>query len=158
MAWYQAGPSAAIAQPLGAERFEFADNVRDQLHAMWRSSSSAKQEMVACMGGEVRNEAWHITTVRPLVAGRADSLGIVATTSIEECGAPEWLGTVHTHVALRDGVHPYATFSGADRGVMSLWWQRWKTFGVFCLLYSDREAHCEADGVLMGGAGTQAQY
>jgi hypothetical protein len=53
---------------------------------------------------------------------------------------------VHTHVALRDGRFPYSLFSGADRGVMMLWWQRWRLAGIFCLLYSDEDVICEIEG------------
>jgi hypothetical protein len=53
---------------------------------------------------------------------------------------------VHTHVALYDGAHPYARFSGADRGVNRLWWRRWDAEGMFCVLYSPTDAYCEIDG------------
>jgi len=53
---------------------------------------------------------------------------------------------VHTHVALRDGRRPYSLFSGADRGVMMLWWRRWRMDGIFCLLYSGDEVICEIEG------------
>ena len=53
---------------------------------------------------------------------------------------------MHTHVALRDGRRPYSLFSGADRGVMMLWWQRWQVDGTFCLLYSENEVICEIEG------------
>ncbi|MBA3444523.1 MAG: hypothetical protein H0T58_06685 [Gemmatimonadales bacterium] len=33
---------------------------------------------------------------------------------------------------------------------MRLWYDRWHSDGVFCLVYSDRQAHCEADGVVGG--------
>ena len=55
-------------------------------------------------------------------------------------------GTVHTHVALRDGHLPYSLFSGADRGIMMLWWRRWREDGIFCLLYSAEEVICEIEG------------
>ena len=53
---------------------------------------------------------------------------------------------MHTHVALRDGLRPYSLFSGADRGVMMLWWHRWQVDGVFCLLYSENDVICEIEG------------
>jgi hypothetical protein len=49
-------------------------------------------------------------------------------------------------VALRDGRQPYSLFSGADRGIMMLWWRRWKVDGIFCLLYSAEEVICEIEG------------
>ena len=124
---------------------------------MWRTSTGAKQELVACLGGYVTDGVWYLSAVEPLAAA-ADSLGVSAGTSIAQCGPPRWLGTVHTHVALRDGVSPYPTFSGADRGVMQLWAQQWRRPGIFCVLYSDRDAHCVADRVLVAGPGTRLQY
>jgi hypothetical protein len=58
---------------------------------------------------------------------------------------PEWVGTVHTHIALHGGV-PYSTFSGADRGVNTLWWRRWSVDGTFCVLFTEQDAYCEVDG------------
>jgi hypothetical protein len=49
-------------------------------------------------------------------------------------------------VALYDGQRPYARFSGADRGVNRLWWWRWSSEGMFCVLYSATDAYCEIDG------------
>lgn len=66
--------------------------------------------------------------------------------SLEICGPPAWQGTVHTHIALYDGHRPYSTFSGADRGVMLSWGQRWRSQGTFCLLYAETSVHCELDG------------
>ena len=37
-----------------------------------------------------------------------------------------------------------------DRTAMRLWYDRWHSDGVFCLIYSSRDAHCEADGVVGG--------
>jgi len=34
--------------------------------------------------------------------------------------------------------------------VMRRWYTRLQTYGVFCLVYSARDAHCEADGVVGG--------
>ena len=80
----------------------------------------------------------------------ADSMGISATASIERCGPPEWDGTVHTHVALYTDDSPSRRFSGQDRIVMRMWYDRWHSDAVFCLVYSERSAHCEADGVVGG--------
>jgi hypothetical protein len=33
---------------------------------------------------------------------------------------------------------------------MRLWYDRWHADGVFCLIYSQHDAHCEADGVVGG--------
>jgi hypothetical protein len=130
--------------------FYFDADVRPELHRLWDASSAAKAERVACLAARIEGDTVRITRVLALEAGRADSLGISAAASLDNCGPPDWRGTVHTHVALRDGRSPYSLFSGADRGVMMLWWQRWKLDGIFCLLYSREEVICEIEGP--GGA------
>ncbi len=167
LAWRLAPASAPpaarqrVATPairaLPAGRFEFTEEAREQLRAMWRASGSAKQERVACLGGYERDGVWYLAMIE-LLASSADSLGVTAGASLEQCGPPRWLGTIHTHVALRDGMNPYPTFSGADRGIMRLWSQRWGHAGVFCVVYSDHDAHCEVEGELVGGPETQATY
>jgi hypothetical protein len=126
--------------------FQFEAEVQPELHRLWDASALAKAERVACLAAEIEGDTVRISRVLPLEVTRADSLGISAAASLESCGPPEWRGTVHTHVALRDGRIPYSLFSGADRGVMMMWWQRWRTDGVFCLLYSGEEVICEIEG------------
>jgi hypothetical protein len=126
--------------------FRFEPDARPELHRLWEVSSNAKAERVACLAGSIMEDTVSITRVFPLDSGRSDSLGISAAESLEQCGPPLWNGTVHTHVALRDGRQPYSLFSGADRGVMMLWWRRWRTDGIFCLLYSADEVICEIEG------------
>lgn len=100
---------------------------------------------MACLAGSIDDDTVYISRVLSLDTPPADSLGISAASSLEDCGPPEWRGTVHTHVALRNGL-PYSLFSGADRGVMMLWWRRWNVDGIFCLLYSANEVICEIEG------------
>jgi hypothetical protein len=126
--------------------FRFEADAPAALHVLWDASASAKAERVACLASTFEDDTIRISRVRALETSRADSLGISAGASLEACGPPEWRGTVHTHVALREGGRPYSLFSGADRGVMMLWWQRWKVDGVFCLLYSAEEVICEIEG------------
>ncbi len=126
--------------------FQVAPEAGQTLHAIWASSVVRKQERVACIGGELVGGVTRITRVLALNPSNADSLGISAAASIETCRPPDWFGTAHTHVALYDGAHPYRTFSGADRGVMMMWWKRWNVDGTFCVLYSEQAAHCEVDG------------
>lgn len=129
--------------PLPA-RFQFEDAPSRELQQLWRLSSNAKREMVACLAGEPSGDGVRVTKVLLLETRRGDSLGVTAQASIDRCGPPEFQGTVHTHVALHDGEHPYTTFSGADQGVMVMWWRRWQVEGYFCVLYSAEEAYCEA--------------
>ena len=126
--------------------FRFESDARPELHRLWDASAEAKAERVACLAATIEDDTVHISRVFPLETGSADSLGISAGASLDGCGPPQWRGTVHTHVALRDGRRPYSLFSGADRGVMMLWWRRWQTDGIFCLLYSDHEVICEIEG------------
>ena len=106
---------------------------------------AARAERVACLASSEDGDTLRILRVRPLSTG-ADSTDVSAAASLERCGPPEWQGTVHTHIPLAEGQHPNARFSGADRGVMLMWWQRWKQDGTFCLLYAEGQAHCEIDG------------
>jgi hypothetical protein len=126
--------------------FRFEPDAYTELHRLWDASAEAKAERVACLAATIEDDTVHISRVFPLETGPADSLGISAGASLDGCGPPQWRGTVHTHVALRDGRRPYSLFSGADRGVMMLWWRRWQTDGIFCLLYSDHEVICEIEG------------
>jgi hypothetical protein len=142
-------------------RFEVGDSADQGLRALWAASSAARGERVACIGGERKNGVGQITRVLALDSGSSDSLAVSASASIELCGPPLWFGTVHTHVALYDGQHPYPGFSGSDRGVMLLWWKRWQVDGIFCVLYSPSLAHCETLGAsasLVAGPGTRISY
>ena len=131
----------------GPTSFQIEPEARAALHQLWDASVAAGVERVGCLAGVIDGDIVRITGVFPLGGGAGDSLGVSARTSLETCGPPSWQGTVHTHIALREGQRPYATFSGADRGVMLMWWQRWKTTGMFCVIYSGDGAHCELDGV-----------
>jgi hypothetical protein len=126
--------------------FRFEGTARSELHRLWDESAESKAERVACLAGSIESDTVRITGVFALQSGRSDSLGISAGASLETCGPPDWKGTVHTHVALRDGRQPYSLFSGADRGIMMLWWRRWREDGIFCLLYSPQEVICEIEG------------
>jgi hypothetical protein len=144
----------ALALPLflGSSRglvptaFRFEADAQPALHQLWDASLAAKAERVACLAASIEADTVHITQISALEPGRADSLGVSAAASLESCGPPLWQGTVHTHVARHDGRNPYSFFSGADRGVMMMWWQRWRVDGVFCLLYSAEEVICEIEG------------
>jgi hypothetical protein len=126
--------------------FQFEGSARPGLHRLWSESVMSKAERVACLAGSIESDTVHITGVLALEPGPSDSLGISAGESLDTCAPPSWKGTVHTHVALRDGRQPYSLFSGADRGIMMLWWRRWQEDGIFCLLYSEREVICEIEG------------
>ncbi len=105
---------------------------------------------MGCLASSIRNDTVFVSGVRPLEPEQADSMGISALSSVEQCGPPAWSGTVHTHIALYTDDSPSSRFSGQDRVAMRLWYDRWHSDGVFCLIYSDRNAHCEADGVVGG--------
>ena len=129
----------------GPRAFRFEPGAQVQLRRLWQESSGARTERVACLAGEIVRDTVRVTRVGAL-EDWADSLAVSARRSLEECAPPAWQGTVHTHVALRDGRQPYTRFSGADRGVNGLWWRRWNTEGIFCVLYSADGAYCEIDG------------
>ena len=127
-------------------RFSFSGDATALLHRLWEESAAEKREHVACIAGVVHGDSVRVTRVKPLEVAGADSLGVSAQSSIDSCGPPNWHGTAHTHVARYDGEHPYPNFSGADRGIAFLWWQRWQVDGMFCVLYSENAAFCEVTG------------
>ena len=156
----QSGPSPAVprAVPVPVVRqvsndddatFRFSDEARDALRALWQESVGAKEERVACIGGVVDPGGAAITRVHELTTSAADSFGVSAVASLKRCAPPNWLGTVHTHIARQDG-QPYIVFSGADRIIMQMWRSRWHADGVFCIIYDDTHAHCEV-GNTRGG-------
>jgi hypothetical protein len=102
------------------------------------------------MASTIRNDTVFVTRIAMVKSEEADSLGISALASVEQCGPPVWSGTVHTHIALYSDSLPSTRFSAQDRAAMRLWYDRWHADGVFCLIYSARDAHCEADGVVGG--------
>lgn len=130
--------------------FSFTPEAGRVLRALWEESVAAQAERVACLGATVRDGAVLVSRVLPLPPEAADSMGISAEGSIERCGPPEWAGTVHTHIALYSEAGPSRRFSGQDRIAMRMWYDRWRADGVFCVVYSERDAHCEADGVVGG--------
>jgi hypothetical protein len=139
-------PLLALAAAGGRPHaFRFEPPAQTGLRRLWVASSNAHSERVACLAGEILRDTVRVTRILPL-AGRADSLGVTAQRSLDECGPPRWQGTVHTHVARRNSGEPYSRFSGADRGVNRLWWHRWNSEGMFCVLYSATDAYCEIDG------------
>lgn len=130
--------------------FRFAPEAGRTLRTLWEASVAAQQERVACLAAEVRNDSVFVLRVLPLEPSGADSMTIGSDESIERCGPPAWSGTVHSHVAEYSDGLPSTTFSAQDRGVMRRWYERWHDDGVFCVVYSRRDAHCEADGVIGG--------
>ncbi|MEP7227546.1 MAG: hypothetical protein ABI785_09320, partial [Gemmatimonadales bacterium] len=150
-------PSLPLAAQGDAPRpraaFRFSREAGQALGDLWRSSLAAREERAACLASSIRNDTVFVTAVAPLEPEDADSMGISATRSVEQCGPPQWSGTVHTHIALYTDELPSTRFSGQDRIAMRLWYDRWKSDGVFCLIYSARDAHCEADGVVGGMRG-----
>jgi hypothetical protein len=134
----------AHGSPPGA--VAIAPGARAELHRLWASSMESRTERVGCLASTIEGDTVRITRVQLLDGLGVDSLAVGAEASLEMCAPPLWQGTVHTHIALRDGRQPYSRFSGADRGVMQTWGQRWKSQGTFCLLYAETSVHCELDG------------
>ena len=145
-------PSLVAAQQTGGPQpaFRFSREAGRTLGDLWRASLAAREERVACLASSIRNDTVFVSRVAPLEPEEADSMGISATASIDKCGPPEWSGTVHTHIALYTDDRPSTRFSAQDRTAMRLWYDRWHADGVFCLIYSEHDAHCEADGVVGG--------
>ena len=113
------------------------------IRSVWDASVIAQQERVACLAGTIGPDTVVVTAAMPLTPGEADSLTANAESSLEQCGPPQWIGTIHTHVRSTDDPSPAPHFSGQDRVVMSLWASRWRRPGAFCVAYGPRSAHCE---------------
>lgn len=144
-------------QDASGASFRFSPEAGSALQALWQESVAAHQERVACLAADIRGDTVFVGVVRRVEPDAADSLGVSATASIEQCGPPQWDGTVHTHVALYTDDGPSRRFSGQDRTVMRMWYERWHADGIFCVAYSERNAHCEADGIV-GGLRSRPRY
>jgi hypothetical protein len=143
--------SLAAQQDSGPKpAFRFSREAGVTLGELWRASVAAREERVACLASSIRNDTVFVSRIAPLDPEEADSMGVSATASINKCGPPEWSGTVHSHIALYTDDRPSTRFSAQDRTAMRLWYDRWHADGVFCLIYSEHDAHCEADGVVGG--------
>jgi hypothetical protein len=143
--------SAAAAQdPPSRASFRFSPEAGKTLRELWEESVAAHEERVACLAADISGDTVFVSRILRIDPDAADSMGISATAAIERCGPPEWDGTVHTHVALYTEDSPSRRFSGQDRTAMRMWYDRWRSDGVFCIVYSERSAHCEADGVVGG--------
>jgi hypothetical protein len=142
--------SASAQDPPSRAGFRFSPEAGTTLRTLWEESVAAHQERVACLAADIRGDTVFVSRILRVEPDAADSMGISAAASIERCGPPEWDGTVHTHVALYTEDSPSRRFSGQDRTVMRMWYDRWRSEGVFCVVYSERSAHCEADGVVGG--------
>lgn len=136
------GPTRAV--------FRFSRDAGSALGELWRVSLAAREERVACLASTIRNDTVYVSRIAPVESEDADSMGISALASVDRCGPPEWSGTVHTHIALYTDDQPSTKFSAQDRIAMQLWYNRWHTDGVFCVVFSEEDAHCEADGVVGG--------
>jgi hypothetical protein len=131
-------------------KWMLAPEAKDSLGRLWTESVATDREHVGCLGGAIGRDTVHVERVLILDAAPGDSLNAPAELSLETCGPPEWIGTVHTHVRSTDDRSPAPRFSADDRVVMSVWSGTWHRHGAFCVLYSARGAHCEVyppDGV-----------
>ena len=112
------------------------------LQQLWATSLTMRREQVACLGGTIGPDTVLVNQLRP-VEEPSDSLTASAQQSLATCAPPEWMGTVHSHVRSTDDESPASRFSPGDRAVMSAWTSRWGGRGAFCLVYSERNMHCE---------------
>jgi hypothetical protein len=135
------GPLGFAAATLPS--WQLSDAARAGLQEIWSASVAERRERVGCLGGVITDDTVYIVRVRMLPEGESDSLTARAESSLSECAAPEWIGTVHTHVRSTDSDDPTPRFSPGDRTVMSEWSRRNGRAGAFCVLYSPKGAHCE---------------
>jgi hypothetical protein len=135
------GSTPAFAQ--GQPSWVFAPPAKQGLTTLWSQSIAARSERVACLAGTVKADTVAVDSVRLLEAKVADSLTADARQSLAMCVPPVWIGTAHTHVRSTDDPDPAPRFSPGDRAVMSAWSNRWSRQGAWCVLYSEKSAHCE---------------
>ena len=136
----------AVAPKLAGQalpKWLIAPEAKDSLKRLWTESVAANREHVGCLGGMVGLDTVRVDRVILLDEAPGDSLNAPAELSLATCGPPQWIGTVHTHVRSTDDPHPAPRFSPDDRVVMSVWSRQWRSKGAFCVVYSDRGAHCE---------------
>ncbi len=135
-------PRQALAQ---SRAWVVERSARPGLQELWQASLAERRERVGCLGGTLTADSVVISHVRLLLTDtyESDSLSASATTAIQECGRPDWMGMVHTHVRATDDSLPAQRFSAGDRVVMSEWTRRWGGQGAFCVLHSEHGAHCE---------------
>ncbi|MGH7518585.1 MAG: hypothetical protein ACREOC_14155 [Gemmatimonadales bacterium] len=138
----------ALAMSLGfasatLPSWHLSDAAKEGFREIWSTSVAERRERVGCMSGVITDDTVHIVRVQMLPEGESDSLTASAEVSLGECTAPEWIGTVHTHVRSTDSDDPAPRFSPGDRTVMSEWSKRNGRAGAFCVLYSRKGAHCE---------------
>jgi hypothetical protein len=139
-----AGVAAFLAAaPAPLPSWHLSDAAKAGFREIWNTSVAERRERVGCMAGVITADTVHVVRVRLLGEGESDSLTANAELSLGECAAPEWFGTVHTHVRSTDSDDPPPRFSPGDRTVMSEWSKRHGAQGAFCVLYSTRGAHCE---------------
>src|SRR5687768_4908839 len=110
--------------PAAPQSWHLSGAAKAGFREIWRTSVAERRERVACMGGTITDDTVHVERVRLLADGESDSLTANADGSLGECAAPEWIGTVHTHVRSTDSDEPAPRFSPGDRTVMSEWSRR----------------------------------
>lgn len=125
------------------DTWQLSDAAKAGFKTIWTTSVDEGRERVGCMSGSIEGDTVYVARVKLLPDGPSDSLTAAAEISLAECAAPEWIGTVHTHVRSTDSEEPVARFSPGDRAVMSEWAKRYERAGAFCVLYSAKGAHCE---------------
>jgi hypothetical protein len=147
LTWWKPVVAALLAifgmVPTRLPAWHLSDAAKSGFGEIWAISVAERRERVGCMGGVIKDDTVHIVRVWMVPAGESDSLTASAESSLSECAAPEWLGTVHTHVRSIDSDDPAPRFSPGDRTVMSEWTKRYGGRGAFCVLYSTKGAHCE---------------
>jgi hypothetical protein len=134
-------------------------NVRPVLERLWRDSVRDNRELVACLAGAPRGDAFRISRAEPLEslvdvpdslrgdpAAESDSVSVgtyLTALSIETCRPPEWVGAVHTHSS-RVADLRYPKLSPYDERVVSRWHERWRKDSVFCVLFQEGSPpYCE---------------
>ena len=57
---------------------------------------------MACLSADIREDTVFVNRVQRVAPDAADSMGVSATASIDQCGPPEWDGTAAARCAPPD--------------------------------------------------------
>ena len=91
---------AVALAPAALPAWRLSDAAKGSFREIWNASVAERRERVGCIGGVITRDTVYVVRTRLLTEGEGDSLTASAEQSLAECAAPEWMGTVHTHVAL----------------------------------------------------------
>lgn len=141
------------------------EKVHHQLVDLWDEAERQEREKLACLDADVEEIPsdtmliWTINRIKQ-VKVKSDKGAISHSTSLSECEPPEFVGTVHTHLA--DSIPnpsgsgylqgPFKKFSPGDYAAQDAWANVWEDkaqeagmrWSLWCIMFSDEGMNCIA--------------